>query len=216
MEFLNAIRSPIKQKSKGGQILVTVLTLLLGVCLGIFSKYLDFRQAELPSFLGVIDQAFEFHTFLGGFAPWILIAVCIAIYNKTPLRAAINVFVFFVGMVAGYYWYGQYYAGFFPRDYAMIWVWFTVASPILAAFCWYAKGSGWVSCLLSAGIVGVLCNTAFVYGITYFNIVSWLNVLVLGIALFVLRRNRAEMFPMIGFGVIFAIGMTVLLPFRLW
>lgn len=216
MEFLNAIRLPIKQRSKGRQILVTVLTLLLGVCLGIFSKHLDFKQTALPSFLRGIDQALELHTFLDGFAPWILIAVCIAIYNKTPLRAAINVFVFFVGMVAGYYWYGQYYAGFFPRNYAVIWAWFTVASPFLAAFCWYAKGNGWVSCLLSAGIVGVLFNTAFVYGITYFNVVSWLNVSVLGITLFVLRRNKREMFPVIGFGVIFAIGMTVLFPFRIW
>lgn len=216
MEFLNGIRLPIKQTSKGIQIIVTVLTLLMGICLGIFSKYIDFEHTQLPSFLGVIDEAFDFQHFLGGFAPWILIAVCIAIYNKTPLRAAINVFIFFIGMVSSYYWYGQYFAGFFPKNYAMIWVWFTVASPFLAAFCWYAKGNGWVSCLLSSGIVGVLFNTAFVYGMTHFNIVSWLNVLVLGIALFVLRRNKKEMFPMMGFGVIFAIGMTVFLPFRIW
>lgn len=216
MEFLDVIRSPIKQKSIGKQILVALLVLFLGVCLGTFSKYLDYSQATLPSFLMAIDEALDFHNFLGGFAPWILIAVCIAIYSKTPLNAATNVFVFFVGMVASYYLYSKYIAGFFPRSYAMIWISFTILSPLLAFLCWYAKGNGLLSCLLSAGIVGVLFNTAFVYGIIYFDVVSWLNVLMLGIALFVLRREKKEMFAMIGFGIIFSFGMNVFLPFRIW
>ena len=44
--------------------------------------------------------------------------------------------VFFVGMVTSYYLYSKFVAGFFSRSYAMIWVTFTVISPILAFICW--------------------------------------------------------------------------------
>lgn len=162
MNFFNSIRLPAKQKSVGRQMMVTLLILLLGICLGLFSKHLDYRQAELPSFLMAVDAALDFHNFLGGFAPWILLAVCISVYSKTPLRGAINVFVFFVGMV------------------------------------------------------GVLFNTAFVYGMIYFDVTSWLNVLMLGIVLFVLRREKKEMLLMIGFGIIFAVVINAIVPFRIW
>ena len=87
----------------GKQILFTIGIMLLGVALGTFSKYLDYHQAQLPYLLGVIDRRLDVHNFLGGFAPWIFIAVCISIYSSTPVRAAINVFTFFVGMIACYY-----------------------------------------------------------------------------------------------------------------
>ena len=97
MEQLNQIRAPQKSDSRKKQVLVTAVVLLLGICLGWFSKYLDERQAELPGLLAKLDELLDFHNFLGGFAPWILIAVCLSVYSHTPFRAGINVFFFFVG-----------------------------------------------------------------------------------------------------------------------
>lgn len=74
-----------------------------------------------------------------------VIAVCIAVYSHAPFRAAMNVFLFFVGFVASYYLYCNFVAGFFPRSYAMIWIAYTIASPFLGFLCWYAKGKGWVA-----------------------------------------------------------------------
>ena len=104
---------------------------------------MDFRQAELPGMIMAIDGALDIHNFLGRFAIWVLIALCISIYSNSAIRASINVFVFFVGMVASYYLYSNYIAGFFPRSYAMIWFGFTDVSSLLAFVCWYARGKAY-------------------------------------------------------------------------
>ena len=81
-----------------------------------------------------INGALDVGNFLGRFAIWVLIALCISIYSNSAIRASINVFVFFVGMVASYYLYSNYIAGFFPRSYAMIWFGFTSCFSIIG-FC---------------------------------------------------------------------------------
>lgn len=196
------------------QLIVTIGILLFGICLGVFSKFLDYRQAELPVLWQVIDGALDFHNFLGGFAPWIVIAVCISVYSNTPLRAAINVFSFFTGFVAGYYLYCDFVAGFFPRSYALIWIIFTIISPFLAFICWYAKGGGRISLILSSGVLGVLLNTAFSYGMFYINIQSGLNVVMLLLGIFILHKNWKETISMMGIAIAIAIIITIALPFR--
>ena len=200
----------------GKQILFTIGIMLLGVALGTFSKYLDYHQAQLPYLLGVIDRRLDVHNFLGGFAPWIFIAVCISIYSSTPVRAAINVFTFFVGMIACYYLYSNYVAGFFPRSYAMIWVGFTIASPFLAFICWHAKGEGMLAVVISAGIISVFFNLAFAYGLAYFDIRSVLQVMTLVLVVIVLHKSRKKTLIMIGMAVVIAVLSEIILPFRLW
>ena len=81
-KFLNDIRgteNPIPVKNK---IINTTIILFLGIALGTFSKYLDFRQAELPGMIMAIDGALDIHNFLGRFAIWVLIALCISIFSK--------------------------------------------------------------------------------------------------------------------------------------
>ncbi len=155
-KFLNGIRSAGNPISVNRKIINTIVILLLGIALGTFSKFLDFRQAELPSVFMVIDRALDVHNFLGRFAIWVLIALCISIYSNSAMRASVNVFVFFVGMVTSYYWYSNCVAGFFPRNYAMIWFGFTIISPFLAFVCWYAKGKSKPAFMLSILILDLL------------------------------------------------------------
>lgn len=162
--FLSEIRSAKNPMPVHRKIINTTTILCLGIVLGTLSEYLDFRQAELPSLLMTIDGALDVHNFLGRFAIWLLIALCISVYSNSAIRASVNVFAFFVGMVGSYYLYSNYVAGFFPKSYAMIWFGFTVVSPILAFACWYAKGKSKPAFMLSAIILAVLFNTAFVYG----------------------------------------------------
>ena len=156
IKFLNDIRNAEKPISNNRKIINTIAVLFLGIALGTFSKFLDFRQAELPSVLMAIDGALDVHNFLGRFAIWVLIALCISIYSNSAIRASINVFAFFIGMVASYYLYSNYVAGFFPRSYAMIWFGFTMISPFLAFVCWYAKGKSRPAFMLSVLILAVL------------------------------------------------------------
>ncbi len=214
-KFLNDIRgteNPIPVKNK---IINTTIILFLGIALGTFSKYLDFRQAELPGMIMAIDGALDIHNFLGRFAIWVLIALCISIYSNSAIRASINVFVFFVGMVASYYLYSNYIAGFFPRSYALIWFGFTVVSPLLAFVCWYARGKSKLAFILSALILAVLFNMCFVYGFGYFSAWSVLEVIVFIIGFIVLKRDRLRSSAIMGtISIVLAFLLNIVIPFH--
>ena len=215
MRYLEKVRIPETHYSQTKEILFTAGALVLGICLGIFSKFLDFRQAELPNVLGVIDRAFDVHNFFGTFAPWIVLAVFISIKSSSPIRAGINVFVFFVGMVTSYYLYSNFVAGFFPRRYAMVWGGFTLLSPILAFFCWYAKGKGWFAFVISAGILGVIINSTLSYGMWYVDIRTWLHLLTLILGIVILHKTMKETIYMFGVAIPIAILLDILIPFSM-
>ena len=215
INFLNDIRNAENPISNNRKLINTIALLFLGIALGSFSKYLDFRQAELPSVLMAIDEAFDIHNFLGRFAIWVLIALCISIYSNSAIRASINVFVFFVGMVASYYLYSNYIAGFFTRSYAMIWFGFTAVSPLLAFVCWYAKGKSKLAFILSALILAVLFNMCFVYGVGYFSAWSVLEVIVFIIGFIVLRRDTLRSSAIMGtISIVFAFLLNIVIPFQ--
>lgn len=210
--FLNSIRCIDKKISVNRQMADTVAIMLLGVVLGVISKYLDCTASnELPFIIEYLDVT----NFLGRFAIWILIAVGISVYSVSPVRAGINVFVFFVGMIASYYLYSTVVAGFFPKSYAMIWIGFTIISPILAFICWYAKGKSKVSLILSAGIIAILFNMTFLYGWIYFDIRSLLELLVFVCGLVVMKRSTIkENIIMIVIGVALAFALNIVVPFH--
>ena len=216
MQFLDAIRIPNKNHSLKRKILTLFCILFFGICLGTFSKFLDYRQSELPAFLQMMDSTLDLHNFLGSFSPWIVIATCIAIYSDTPWCAAIHVLLFFVGMVSSYYIYCNYIAGFFPQAYAMIWIAFTAVSPFLGFLCWYAKGKGGFALILSSGIIGVLINTAFSYGIFYISIRSWLQIIMLLLGIRLLHKSLKETGMILGIGMLFAIIMHNVVPFPIY
>ena len=214
-KFLNDIRSAENPISGNRKIINTIAVLFLGIALGTFSKYLDFRQAELPSVLMAIDGALDVHNFLGRFAIWVLIALCISIYSNSAIRASVNVFAFFVGMVASYYLYSNYIAGFFPRSYAMIWFGFTAVSPLLAFVCWYARGKSKLAFILSALILAVLFNMCFVYGFGYFSARSVLEVIVFIIGFIVLKRNSLRSSALMGtISIVLAFLLNIIIPFH--
>ena len=215
IKLLNDIRNAENSISNNSKIINTIVVLFLGIALGTFSKYLDFRQAELPCVLMAIDEAFDIHNFLGRFAIWVLIALCISIYSSSAIRAGVNVFAFFVGMVTSYYFYSNYVAGFFPRSYAMIWFGFTMISPFLAFVCWYAKGKSRPAFMLSVLILAVLFNMTFVYGWGYFEARSVLELIVFIIGLTVLRRDTLKSSVLMGtISIVLAVLLDMVIPFH--
>lgn len=212
MSFLNNIRRVNKQIALSKKVFYSMAILLLGIVLGIVSKFLDTTPSnELP----FIIESLDFGNFFGRLAIWILIAVCISVYSNSSIRAAINVFVFFAGMVTSYYLYSKFIAGFFPRNYAMIWFGITAISPLLAFVCWYAKGKGKISLVLSAIIIAVLFNTTCVYGWSYFDTYSILEAIVFICGLVIVRRNTIkDMVIMVALGTMIAIILNMIVPFH--
>lgn len=193
------------------KILHSIAVLFFGIVLGTVSKFLDTTPSnELP----FIIERLDVRNFLGRFAIWILIAVCISIYSNSSIRAAVNVFTFFLGMVTSYYLYSKFIAGFFPRSYAMIWFGLTAISPLLAFVCWYAKGKSKISLAISSLIIAVLFNMTFSYGWIYFGIYSSLELIVFICGLVILRRSTIkETIVTTAIGVIAAMILNMILPF---
>ena len=211
MNFLNRIRCANKQMPMSKKILHSIVVLFFGIVLGTVSKFLDTTPSnELP----FIIERLDVRNFLGRFAIWILIAVCISIYSNSSIRAAVNVFTFFLGMVTSYYLYSKFIAGFFPRSYAMIWFGLTAISPLLAFVCWYAKGKSKISLAISSLIIAVLFNMTFVYGWIYFDIYSSLELIVFICGLVILRRSTIkETIVTTAIGVVAAMILNMILPF---
>ena len=215
IKILNDIKNAENSISNNRKLINTMAILFLGIALGFFSKYLDFRQAELPGVLMAINGVLDISNFLGRFAIWVLIALCISIYSNSAIRASINVFAFFIGMVASYYLYSNYIAGFFPRSYAMIWFGFTAVSPLLAFVCWYAKGKSKLAFILSALILAVLFNMCFVYGFGYFSAWSVLEVIVFIIGFIVLKRDTLRSSAIMGtVSIVLAFLFNIIIPFQ--
>lgn len=210
--FLDKIRNEESTVSINKKIINSLLILCIGIALGIFSKFLDSTAInDLPFIFGYLDIG----NFLGRFSIWVLIAICISIYSYSSVRAALNVFVFFSGMIASYYLYSKFIAGFFPLDYAMIWIIFTIFSPLPAFICWYAKGSSKVSFIISAIMIAALFNMTFVYGWLYFEPISILEVLVFICSLIALKRNTIkETILMTVAGIAVAFIFNIFLPFH--
>ena len=194
------------------QIIRTILILLLGIALGVLSKFLDCTASNvLPPVLEYLDV----RNFLGRFAIWMLLGLCIAVYSPSPIRAAVNEFVFFSGMIASYYAYSKWIAGFFPQSYVLVWVGFTVVSPLLAWICWYAKGAGWLSFGISSLLMATLFNASFVYGWLYFNMRSILELITFICGVIILRQSSVkETMLMIVIGIAAALLLRLVIPFH--
>ena len=175
--FLYKIRTPDKTLGTSKKIINTILIFLLGIVLGIFSKWLDNLGINdaiwWQHILGILDLRNVF-SYVG---IWMFLAITISVFSKTPLRASLNVFLFFVGITVSYHLYTIWFSGFNPKSYMMIWYGITAITPILAFICWYAKGNNKISIIISSVILAVMLKESFSVGIWYFYFKSTIDTL---------------------------------------
>lgn len=197
-DFLNEIRKPISI-SLTKKFLYSTLIFIAGITLGLVSKMLETTLSNsLPYFLEVLDL----RNFFSRMGVWLFLAVLISLYSKSALRSAINVFLFFVGMVGSYYLFTVLIAGFFPKSYMMIWIIMTCISPFLAFVCWYAKGKGIIAISISSIIFMFISRQAFVFGFWYFDIRDNLELLLWIATIFVLYQSPKQIFKVATIGLL--------------
>lgn len=142
------------------------------------------------------------------FGIWLFIGICISVYSKTPLRASLNVFLFFVGMAVSYHLYTILFSGFNPFNYMLIWYLITLISPLLAYICWYSKSENKISLLISSVIISIMFISLFNIGIWYFGIKSIIDVLIFISSVLVLHVNIKNTVYSLLIGIILAFAIS--------
>lgn len=164
IEILNQIRTPNRNMKMSNKIINSFFILLLGITLGIFSKWLDNLLIDNTIWWQNIFGMLDLRNRFSEFGIWLFIALTISLFSKTPLRASLNVFLFFVGMTTCYHLYTIYFSGFNPMRYMMIWYGITFISPIIAYICWYAKSTSKISIVICSLILYVMLSSSFGIG----------------------------------------------------
>lgn len=196
--FLRRIREPMNMPISRN-FLYSLLILIAGILLGVISKVLDETASnELPYLIDVLDL----RNFFSRMGVWIFLAVLITIYSKSPARSAINVLLFFAGMVSSYFLYTINVAGFYPKSYMMIWMTMTVISPFLAFICWYAKGKGSIAIFISSVIFMFISRQTFAFGFWYFDISYFLEFLLLIVTVIVLYQSPKQIIKVVTIGML--------------
>lgn len=152
IESINQIRAiPNLQISTQRKAALAIFSFILGAFSGFLAKYFD----NVP-YIGAIG------TSLG---VWILIATFLAAWSRSPKAAALHVLLFFVALLAVYYFYSMVLFGFFPQYYFFAWGVIALLSPLGAFIVWYARGIGWIAAICASLPIGLLLveGHSFIY-----------------------------------------------------
>ncbi|SFE03041.1 hypothetical protein SAMN02910327_00153 [Peptostreptococcaceae bacterium pGA-8] len=212
-ERLNRIRTP-KQCSVKNAIISAALFFVGGIALGIIAKWLDNLALDSTIWWHRLFETMDLGNFFSDFAIWLLIALVIAAFSPSALRAAFNVFVFFAGMCVAYHAYTVLFSGFNPSSYMMIWYGVTLLSPILAVLCWYAKGTGTVPVIIDIAIITVFSLSCFAIGLFYISFRGVLYFLVFAGVVVVLYRDPKQLLISLPAGFLLSFLISPIWPYR--
>lgn len=141
--MLERIRRPQKRIPLNRAVIYSMGIMACGLITGVGVKLMDIYTVHLGNIFSQMSV-------------WIFLCSVLAVYSSTPRRAAVNVFLFCAGMLLTYYLTAEGMHSPYSMTFVYGWSVFSLFSPLLAFFTWYAKGKGTVSRLLTAGIVVVL------------------------------------------------------------
>lgn len=141
--MLERIRRPQKRIPLNRAVIYSMGIMACGLITGVGVKLMDIYTVHLGNIFSQMSV-------------WIFLCSVLAVYSSTPRRAAVNVFLFCAGMLLTYYLTAEGMHSPYSMTFVYGWSVFSLFSPVLAFFTWYAKGKGTVSRLLTAGIVVVL------------------------------------------------------------
>lgn len=116
----------------------------------------------------------------------------IAVLSKSSKRAALNVFIFFIGMNSSYHIYTIYVCGFNPKSYMIIWYTITFLSPLLTIFCWYAKKDSKFSMISRVCIFTTMMIFVFYLGWIYISFGRIFNFIFLTMLIVILWKGLKE------------------------
>jgi len=184
---------------------------LLGLVLGVLAKFLDTIAVDGTFFANVLHYFAQLFTRLG---IWVLLATLISVYSKTMFRAAMNTFLFFIGMLISYYIYSAILFGFFPTSYFIFWGSIALVSPILATMVWQGKHHENLSMILPALPIGLMLSLSLGMGLFYIDMHDMEEFLMCIILVMIFYKNWKQMGCVVLMSVIIAIFLELFSPYQ--
>ena len=129
--------------------MMPVLIFVMGGAFGVLSKILDIYTQNLGNIFSQMSI-------------WILLGSLIAIFSKTKGKAALNVFLFCIGMLIAYYITADLTNGVYSMTFIYGWAAFSVCSPVFALLTWMTKEKGAFGKIISFGILIVTLAVSMV------------------------------------------------------
>ena len=209
--YLRKTRKPETNIPLSPKIICSVFILLLGTGLGIFSKWLDNLAISDSIWWNHILEILDLGNVFSSLAIWLLIALAIAVYSKTPVRAGLNVFLFFAGMCISYHLYTIVFSGFDPQNYMKLWYGLTLCSPLAAFICWYGKGKTALSLAIDIAVLGGMILACFSIGFWYFDLNNIINVFIFVCSVIVLYSVPQQILVGLLGGVLLAFGIRLVI-----
>ena len=165
MNIFNKIRKSHPQRSTPKKLAFTFLALLSGFGLGILSELIITLPANaLPVWLAPVN----IRGFFGTLMPSAIALLITALFSKTPIRAAINSLALFCGQLIGFCVFLGVFRHSLPEWNSLsFWLIITAISPLLAAVCWFGRGTGTVAGFIAAFILAYWFLQAFRFTPTF-------------------------------------------------
>ena len=191
----------------------SLLLLAAGLGLGLFAKWVD--TVSLNSAVGWhrIFMWIDLRNLLSRPGIWAFMAACIAIYSHRPLRAVFNVWIFLTSMFVGYYLFTIFGAGFFPKNYMIVWYAIILITSACALLLWYARGDGWFAILMSALILGFMLTQSVSFGMWYIDVSYPIEFVCTLILLLLINKRDLSMVLTIAGGLAAAPVIKSILPY---
>ena len=139
MEFLRRCRRSDKMISFKRKLSKTIFVLILGLILGVIAKWSDTITSDGTWFHDLIDNI-DISGITTRVAFFALIGVIIAIDANSPFRALLNVIVFYLFMLIGYYGFSYLILNYSVAFEFKKWLIYAGIFGILSMLIWYAKG----------------------------------------------------------------------------
>ena len=211
---LDKIRKPKKKKmDRGAMLRNTVLILLLGAALGVFAKWLDELAIDDRIWWQLVIERLDLGNVFSEMPVWLVLTMTIAVFSRSPVRAALNSFLFLLGMCLAYHAYTIVFAGFNPDRYMLIWYGITAVSPLLGAVCWYGKSGHNAAIVIDVLLLAVLFRFCFSVGWVYVGLNGTVNAALFAVAVIVLYRKPKQILIGALGGAALAVAVAPLLPF---
>ncbi len=211
LERLDRIRERDKEVSIAANILSSLLILFLAVIVGAVVLAIQYFAGnstvwwqDIFKDVG-IDQVFKHFPF------WFLLGLAVAVNSSRPIKAAINEFIFFLGVIIGFNILPKVLSDVQKPDNMGTWYLVMVVSAVLAMVFWYAKSNSWPSIAFDAVIIGVLGAVMFDCGFLYFHfndlIMDLYNAIILVLIVVVLASGVVQFVVSLLAGVLIALAL---------